>query len=114
MADKTYLIEVTEEGSVSILTIKGKISDVELKVMEKAFADLVQSGYVVVDLSGLEYICSWGFGLMVEFSQNMEQKLGRAVFVWPDTKLKQLFSLMQIDTIITLKSSLKEALEELK
>ena len=109
MDDKKFSVGVEIDEKRATLTASGHFSEMDLRQFEANFVDALEKNKIIVDLTGLEYICSWGFGIMVEKSQTAQERGGNIVFIKPETKLYRLFEMLQLDQILKFASSKEEA-----
>lgn len=112
MATDRLGIEIGDMGSKKVVTVTGRAVDTELPKLTKALRDLARDGAagVVVDLSGVEYICSWGLGVLVEQSDAISNTGTAFSVVQPQGRLRELFGLLQMHLVLPLFDSVEAAL----
>lgn len=109
MEDEKFSVDVKMDEKKATLIASGHFSEMDLREFEAIFVDALEKDKIIVDLTGLEYICSWGFGIMVEKSQTAQERGGNIVFIKPKTKLYRLFEILQLDQILKFAGSQEEA-----
>ncbi len=109
MSEPKYKIELKADESLATLKAEGHFSEMILKDFERNLNEALSKDKVIVDLENLEYICSWGFGIMVEKSQTAQEHGRNIVFVKPKNRLWRLFELLQLNLILKFADSNEEA-----
>ena len=111
MGSEQYTFEVDEhhEEHVVIVQISGHVHEQDLAQFERHFQKALKNEKVVIDLRGLHYICSWGFGIMVEGAQTARDENRSVIFVRPETRLVNLFRILQLDLLLQFADSPEDA-----
>lgn len=107
------LIREDRDGAVLIRAV-GHAGEGDLPRLQGALEKAIDSDGIVVDLSSLEYLSSWGFGILVSTSETMGQRQRPIVFVRPTGKLSKLFDILQLDHILSIHETPDRALAALQ
>jgi anti-anti-sigma factor len=103
MSDLKEDFRVGKLDSDGVITIRaaGSATDRNLMKFEKALNE-AQGECLVVDLSELDYMCSWGLGVLVERARALKERGARLVVIRPRTRLWKLFELLQLNVLLNL------------
>jgi anti-anti-sigma factor len=69
---------------------------------------------LIVDLTDTEFCDSSGLGALLVANRLVSQNYGKLRVVSPSDKIKQLINITQLDRVLTLSSTIEDAIEELK
>jgi anti-anti-sigma factor len=96
------VIELDQEGPVSILRIEGDITSASEPDLTAAYGLAVANGAraVILDFSGLEYMNSGGIGLLVTLLVRAQRGGGRLVATGLSAHYRQIFELTRLDEAI--------------
>lgn len=114
MKNPEFKVDLNLDNEIAVLSAEGHFSEVELRDFESNLNTALSKERIIVDLADLDYICSWGFGIMVDKSQTAQESGGNIVFVKPSNKLYRLFEMLQLDKILKFVDSREEAVEILE
>lgn len=80
------------------LRVSGSLDLNTCAQLEEVLKDLLRKGcrQVTMDLSGLEYISSAGFGVFIQETQEYKAENGNILFVNPSDKARDMFELLGI------------------
>ncbi len=111
MALKT---EFGEYKSLPVLAVKGRIIDVDANKFSKKLKALMNTkkDSVVIDMSEVSFIDSYGLGILVYYS-NLMQKEGKKFIICntnrsPQAYLKRLFDITNLNKILTIVNAPEE------
>jgi anti-sigma B factor antagonist len=96
----------------AILRAEGSIDLATFKPFETAFRDFDAQGvrYVVVDMAGLTYMASSGFGLLIKAKTEYAKSGGDVVLVRPQTAIVNILTVLGLVDFFRIASSVEEAL----
>jgi anti-sigma B factor antagonist len=101
------------ENDSWILILTGEIDASNSVELDAAISQVVQDGakVILVDCSGLEYISSAGLGVFMSYLDDFEENNVRMVIYALKEKVFQVFHILGLDQLITIKHTKEEALE---
>ncbi|MBI4565479.1 MAG: STAS domain-containing protein [Planctomycetes bacterium] len=107
--------ENLEEG-ITLFTVQGFLDAHTFEELAKEMSDVFASGVfkLAVDLSGLEYISSAGAGVFIEAIGTAQQNDGDIVLLRPSPSVKEVFDLLGLSQIFTIKESREDAVKSLR
>lgn len=100
----------TEEGH-TLITVNGEIdasSSIELDNAIKEAAN--SSTRIMIDLSGLDYISSAGLGVFISYLEELKKKEARLVVFGLQENVYEVFQILGLQHLMTIKEDKKEAL----
>jgi anti-sigma B factor antagonist len=102
--------EVLEPG-ITVLTVKGQVNWDTFTALDKAFVavPISQDGVVVVDMSGVNYVASAGFGSFIAAASQASMSGGRLVFMQTPETVMEVFRLLGLDQTFDYVDTLDEA-----
>ncbi|MCC6904834.1 MAG: STAS domain-containing protein [Anaerolineae bacterium] len=108
--------EVLEDG-ITVLRITGGSLDAPGTMsVEDAFQYLVrqQTAPVIVDLSGLDYMSSYGLRMLLKGAKAMHDAGSSLHLAAPNTKIMQVITISGYDTMFPVHESVTDALDLLR
>jgi anti-anti-sigma factor len=80
------------------IIVEGRLDLDNYDILDKAFNDSISSGWtnICVDLAGIDYISSSGFGIFIEAMATVQQLGGSLSFINLSDKAKNIFRLLGI------------------
>ena len=104
-------ISELKTGEVSILKVAGFIDTSTSSTLEEIIKNYFDSSRVkiVVDLSGVEFVSSAGWGVFVAYLRKMRSKGGDIKLAAMIEKVDQVFKLMEFDSLIDAYPTVEEA-----
>ncbi len=107
-------IEKNIENEHSVLSLIGEIDASNSVELDEVILDMVQGGVrnLLVDCSQLEYISSAGLGVFMSYLEEFQEKEIKLVIFGLKEKVFQVFNILGLDQLIKIKSTKKDALEE--
>jgi anti-sigma B factor antagonist len=109
------LLQIEEkriEPGIVVVELTGRFAlGRESQRVESIMDELVKEGCTraILDLTGLSYCDSAGIGLVALAAGRLKEAGGRLVAVAPDGKVLEMLKMTQIDRIVTVCSTAKEA-----
>jgi anti-sigma B factor antagonist len=106
-------IEKRLEDENWVVVLKGEIDASNSVELDAAISQLVEkeAKNILIDCSGLEYISSAGLGVFMSYLDEFEEnKVKMTIFALKD-KVFQVFHILGLDQLITIRSTKAEALE---
>jgi anti-anti-sigma factor len=104
------------EKGIALIKLKDKIYQNEVS----HFKELIESFLVaktidvIVDLSELTYICSAGIANLINCYRTVRREGGTIIYVNPNEKIKEVFSICKLDQILQITKSIEDALAYFK
>lgn len=104
------------QNGVHIVHVGGYLDGHTIINLERHIDQLVRDGVrrLVFELSGLSYIASAGVGLFINMSHRIKGLGGRLELVSPSASVMEIFTILGLDTILTIHPSLADGVTALK
>ncbi len=113
-----YEIQTLEHNGVQVhcLVLQGYIDAHTVIEFETAVSEVATGGgkYLILDLSGVNYVSSAGLGAMMAIARQLAQRNGDMVLLRPTEKVHLILEGLGFTKIFKLASTQEEALEKLK
>ncbi len=110
-------VNIKEENNAAIVEIKGKLIDGSLaEEVKKKLRNLIEKGQknVVVDLSGVDYISSSGFALLISGLKSTREKGGDMKLANVSSKAGELLSTTKLDHVFEEYDTVEKAVRSYK
>jgi|SRR5579863_4349726 len=113
------LLQIEEkrlEPDITLVELKGRLSlGRESQRVESMAHQFLKSGQakVILDMNGVDYIDSAGIGILALVSGQLKEAGGQLVVVVPEGRVLQMLRLTQITQIVTVSSTVAEAMNVL-
>ena len=114
MLNDAPCIHVESTAGGELLEAGGRIDTESLPSFEDALRKASELDRVVIDLADLDYLCSWGFGVLVDNAQKISSRGGHVAGVRPQTRLKRLFRLLHLEDLLPCADERKAAFDLLE
>jgi anti-sigma B factor antagonist len=100
----------SDSDGVSIVRVGGYLDGHTIMSLERHIDLMCRSGRkrLVLELSGLAYIASAGVGLFINLSHRLSGQGGRLELVSPSDSVKEIFTILGLDTILTIHPTLED------
>lgn len=100
------------EGAWSVLTVAGELDVVGGPELRQQVMTQVREGnhHVVLDLTGVDFIDSFGLGVVVGALKRVRLLDGDLRLVVPEPRLRRVFEVCDLDRVFTLHHTLPDAL----
>jgi anti-sigma B factor antagonist len=111
------LLQIEEkriEPDIVVLELTGRLAQGrESQRVESMVDDLAKAGCTraILDLTGVNYSDSAGIGLIAMAAGRLKEAGGKLVAVAPDGKVLEMLKMTQLDRIVTVCSTAKEAVD---
>ncbi len=94
----TFSVRIRQEGKVSLVDVKGRLTSFEAQAFRDAIHALVKKGHknIVLNLTGLEYLDSSGVGELVGNYLTVVKSDGAMKVVGLAPKIEQIFKVTQL------------------
>ena len=101
------------EGDWTVLTVAGELDVVGAPQVRQSVMDAVKDGRrcLVLDLSGVDFIDSFGIGVLVGALKRVRLLDGDLMMVVPEPRVRRVLEVCDLDRVFTLHRSLADALE---
>jgi anti-sigma B factor antagonist len=109
------MIDINQEyfDHHTILRLKGEIdasSSIPLDEQIGLCIEKHPSSHLLIDCAELEYISSAGLGVFIAYIKTMEEHNAKLVIYSLNERVKNVFEILGLDQILTIKNTEKEAL----
>jgi len=107
------LIEEESVDDVVVMSLRGLIDSGTSQFLEDKFKELLNDSRVrvVVDLKDIDYISSAGWGIFVSEIKGIRHRGGDIKLAGMHHAVREVFDLLEFDTLLTPYGSKEEALE---
>lgn len=109
-------IEVKREEELFNLILQGEVDASNSVNLDSAMAEIIRQGAkrILVDGRELEYISSAGLGVFMSYLDEFQESETKMVIFGLNEKVYQVFVILGLDKLITIKAEKEEALDILK
>ena len=106
MDKSKFEVIVKETDNNSVISISGFLDAHTAPVLENAIKEQIDKGHynISIDFENLDYISSAGFGVFMEFIEEIRQKGGDLVMINMKEKIRRLFELLGFDLLFKIYS----------
>lgn len=106
-------LEARTEGDHTVVSVAGELDVFTAPRLEEKLSELVADGQVqlIVDLSDVSFMDSTGLGVMVKALKWVQDKGGTLQVVAAEERIVKVFKITGLDGVMSLRSSLADALE---
>ncbi|MFW5845569.1 MAG: STAS domain-containing protein [Planctomycetota bacterium] len=106
-------IRTEDHGPVCVISLTGMLDGHTAPALERELHLLHEQGCrrMVMDLAGLTYIASAGVGIMINYFQQVSQDGGNLRIARPSPTVKEIFSLLGLETLLSIHTDLDEAID---
>ena len=104
-------LNIEDKGTVKVVSLVGKL-DVNLSVsIEAELEQLVESGshYLILELSGIEYLSSSGIRVFISIMRKIKDKNGRLVLACVPDIIKKILKTVELEDIFEVYDSVDDA-----
>ncbi len=107
------VVHVHSEGSWSVLTIGGELDVVGAPELRQHVMHAVAGGHhrLILDLTGVDYVDSFGIGVLVGALKRLRLLGGDLMLVVPESRVRRVLELCDLDRVFTLHATLGKALQ---
>lgn len=106
-------IEHIKQNEYSILKLSGEVDASNSVDLDAAIQEMLSEGVsrILVDGSNLEYISSAGLGVFMSYLEEFQEKGIQLVIFGLLEKVQQVFVILGLNKLITIRSNREEALQ---
>ncbi|MEI0476488.1 STAS domain-containing protein [Brachyspira pulli] len=104
-------LNIEDKGTVKVVSLVGKL-DVNLSVsIEAELEQLVESGshYLILELSGIEYLSSSGIRVFISIMRKIKDKNGRLVLACVPDIIKKILKTVELEDLFEVYDSVDDA-----
>lgn len=104
-------LNIDDKGKVKVVSLVGKL-DVNLSVsIEAELEQLVESGshYLILELSGIEYLSSSGIRVFISIMRKIKDKNGRLVLACVPDIIKKILKTVELEDLFEVYDSVDDA-----
>jgi anti-sigma B factor antagonist len=107
------VVQAHIEGDWTVLTVAGELDVVGAPKLRQSVMDAVKDGRhcLVLDLSGVDFIDSFGIGVIVGALKRVRLLDGDLRVIVPEPRVRRVLEVCDLDRVFTLHRSLADALE---
>jgi anti-anti-sigma factor len=111
----TISYTILEKG-IGLIKLKDKIYQDEVSQFKELIESFLAAKTIdfIVDLSELTYICSAGIANLINCYRSVRREGGTIIYVNPNEKIKEVFSICKLDQILQISKSVEDALAYFK
>lgn len=111
----TLEITTKKEGSVRIVSVKGRLDSLSVNEFEKELSTLIDDGQraIIIDFSELDYISSGGLRSILSTIKKLKEENGKLFLCSLTDIVKEIFDISGLSTIIPIYDSVESALAEM-
>lgn len=104
------------EKGIGFIKLKDKIYQNEVAQFKELIESFLAGKTIdfIVDLSELTYICSAGIANLINCYRTVRREGGTIIYVNPNEKIKEVFSICKLDQILQITKSVEDALAYFK
>lgn len=110
------VVHAHSEGDWTVLTVAGELDVLGAPELRQSVMDAVKNGQhrLVLDLSGVDFIDSFGIGVLVGALKRVRLLDGDLMLVVAEPRVRRVFEVCDLDRVFTLHLTLAEALETVR
>jgi len=106
----------TEGNDIAILSLTGEVEVANASQVRDAALKLVSGGrkYLVVDLSGVEYMDSTGLGTLVGLHKRLREAGGQVLIAGAQPRVRKIFDITGLTQVFRMHEDVSAALKEVR
>lgn len=110
--DETLSIEIEVKGDAVVVRLSGSADMGSCHLLNERLMEASADSpkMMVLDLAGLDFICSLGLGSIVAAYLRMVRIEGRLRLVAPPTQVRELLRITKLDTLLEVHDSVDRAM----
>jgi anti-sigma B factor antagonist len=107
------VVHTHDEGDWTVLTVAGDLDVVGAPDLRQFVMTAVRKGNhrLIVDLTGVDFVDSFGLGVIIGALKRTRLLDGDMRLVVPEPRIRRVFELCDLDRVFTLHRTLAEAVE---
>lgn len=104
-------VDVREQGDVRVVRISGSVGMNEAEQLRTALIEVAAGGVraVVLDLGGMDFICSLGLGAMIAAHQRLRGRQGDLRLANPQPAIREVLEATRLTKLFAIYASVEEA-----
>jgi len=117
MSDIKISLNTTgSENEITLVRVDGVIDTMTATELEKVINSLLEQKrfYIIIDLAGVDYISSAGWGIFISNIREIRQQGGDIKLARMIPNVYEIFELLEFDSILKAFGSIDEAREDFK
>jgi anti-sigma B factor antagonist len=99
---------------VSVLRVTGNLDHDGVDAIKSQFASQAASGPIVVDLTGVDLICTPGIGMLLAAHRESQRAGSRMIVAGARPRVAEVLRTCQLDRVLTLVPVAEEAVQQAK
>ncbi len=104
-------IQITQEQSISVVTVSGKLDALTAPEYEQSLGRLIHAGVeqIIVDFSGLLFISSAGLRALLNTGKPLQARQGKIVYAALQEPVREVFEMTGLLGLFDVADSLEQA-----
>ena len=104
-----------QEDNYDLITIIGEVDASSSIELDNAIAEAIETGHksFLIDCTSLEYISSAGLGVFMSYIEDFNKQQIKVVLYGLNEKVANVFEILGLDQLLTLKKDKEEAKQSL-
>ena len=110
MAEATATFDVRQNGSASVVDIRGDVTAGSEDMLMRAYGEATDARVIILNFSGLSYMNSGGIGLLVTLLVRANRRSQRLLAYGLSDHYRQIFELTRLDEAVGIHDTEQAAL----
>ncbi len=110
MAEATATFDVRQNGSASVVDIRGDVTAGSEDMLMSAYGEATDARVIILNFSGLSYMNSGGIGLLVTLLVRANRRSQRLLAYGLSDHYRQIFELTRLDEAVGIHDTEQAAL----
>ena len=109
-------LERSDVNGVTVLKLRGSLSQLELADVEKSFHDATHENgaAVVIDLSNVEFLTTPAITMFLEAAKSLKGTGGRIVAAGPQPRVGEVLKRLRLDSLLPVATTVDEGVSKVK
>jgi anti-anti-sigma factor len=109
-------LERTEVNGVTVLRLKGSLSQTELADVEKSFHDATHENgaAVVLDLSNVDFLTTPAISMFLDGAKSLKDTGGRIIATGPQPRVGEVLKRLRLDTLLPVAATIDEGVKRVR
>ncbi len=105
-------LDIRDQGGARVVRILGSVGMNEAERLRVTLDGLaaLSAGRVVLDLTGMDFICSLGLGAMISAHQKLQHHEGELRLVNPQPPIREMLEATRLTELFAIYGSIEEAI----
>ena len=102
----------SQTGGWTVLTLTGRIDDAGSKILKEKLLPLMTGGAVALDFTGVEYVTSVGFRVLMSALKEQLAKKGRLLLGNMSDPVRQFFDMAGLSTVFKITHRIQDVINQ--